>query len=112
MSQQEQPWQPGPNDLPFTTHLINPHGDRHLGFNDEEGRFYRLWQHRQPEPLHTGDAVLLRPSDVDQIIQFSMLWVKNHPSDPRSNTLTDELAAGVKAVVLHFAQATQAPVQR
>ncbi|MFC8668551.1 hypothetical protein [Streptomyces sp. NPDC057199] len=112
MSQPEQPWHPGPNDLPFTTNLINPHGDRHLGFNDEEGRFYRLWQHRQPEPLHTGDAVLLRPSDVDQIIQFSVLWVKNHPSDPRSNTLTDELAAGVKAVVLHFAQAAQAPVQR
>ncbi|MFD3809255.1 hypothetical protein ACFWTC_38270 [Streptomyces sp. NPDC058619] len=52
MSQQEQPWQPGPNDLPFTTHLINPHGDRHLGFNDGEGRYYRLWQYKAPEALH------------------------------------------------------------
>lgn len=94
------------------THLINPHGDRHLGFNDVEGRFYRLWQHRQPEPLHTGDAILLRPSDIDQIIKFSMIWVKNHPTHPRSSDLSDELAAGAKAVVLHFAQAAQAPVQR
>ncbi|MDI5969431.1 hypothetical protein POF50_008765 [Streptomyces sp. SL13] len=112
LSQPEQPWQPGPNDLPFTTHLINPHGDRHLGFNDVEGRFYRLWQHRPPEPLHTGDAILLRPSDIDQIIKFSMIWVKNHPAHPRSSDLSDELAAGAKAVVLHFAQAAQAPVQR
>ncbi|MBZ3908869.1 MULTISPECIES: hypothetical protein [Streptomyces] len=112
LSQPEQPWQPGPNDLPFTTHLINPHGDRHLGFNDVEGRFYRLWQHRDPEPLHTGDAILLRPSDIDQIIKFSMIWVKNHPTNPRSSDLSDELAAGAKAVVLHFAQAAQAPVQR
>ncbi|MFF8919096.1 hypothetical protein ACF08M_38830 [Streptomyces sp. NPDC015032] len=67
MSQQEQPWQPGPNDLPFTTHLINPHGDRHLGFNDDEGRFYRLWQHRQPEPPHTGDAILLRRRPDHQV---------------------------------------------
>lgn len=111
MSQQEQPWQPGPNDLPFTTHLINPHGDRHLGFNNADGRFYRVWQHRRPEPLHTGDAILLRPSDVDQIIKFAMLWVKNHPAHPRSDALSDELAAGAKAVVLHFAQAAQAPVQ-
>ncbi|MFC9930041.1 hypothetical protein [Streptomyces sp. NPDC127190] len=68
--QPEQPWQPGPNDLFFTTHLISPYGDRHLGFNDADGRFYRLWQHHQPEPLHTGDATLLRPSDIDQIIKF------------------------------------------
>ncbi|MEU9671641.1 hypothetical protein AB0E25_40185 [Streptomyces bobili] len=71
-----------------------------------------MWQHRQPEPLHTGDAILLRPSDIDQIIKFSMIWVKNHPTHPRSSDLSDELAAGAKAVVLHFAQAAQAPVQR
>lgn len=34
--------QPGPNDLSFATRLVNPHGDRHLGFNDADGRFYRL----------------------------------------------------------------------
>jgi len=68
LSQQEQPWQAGPEELPFTTHLVNRHGDRHLGFNDDDGRFSRLWRHTSPEPLHTGDAVLLRPSDIDRII--------------------------------------------
>ncbi|MET7685769.1 hypothetical protein [Streptomyces sp. NPDC005423] len=54
----------------------------------------------------------MRPSDIDQIIKFSMIWVKNHPTHPRSSDLSDELAAGAQAVVLHFAQAAQAPVQR
>ena len=106
------PWQPGPNDLPFTTHLINPQGDRHLGFNDVEGRYYRLWQHKAPERLHTGDAIFLRPSDINQIISYANDWVRNHPEDPRGYELIDEVAAGSKAVVMHFAQAAQAPVQR
>ncbi|WP_199546318.1 hypothetical protein [Streptomyces sp. N35] len=112
MSQPEQPWQPRPHELPFTTHLINPHGDRHLGFNEADGRFYRLWQDRRPEPLHAGDAILLRPSDIDQIIKLSMIWAMQHPNQPRSGDLADEVAAGAKAVVLHFAQAAQHPVRR
>ncbi|MFC4034741.1 hypothetical protein ACFO3J_25205 [Streptomyces polygonati] len=112
MSQQEKPWQPGPGDMPFTTNLINPHGDRHLSFNEEDGRFYRLWQHRAPEPLHAGKAILLRPSDIDQIIKFSMLWLERHPGSQRGSDLADEVAAGAKAAVLHFAQAAQAPMQR
>lgn len=107
MSQPEQPWTPGPSDLPFTTCLINPEGDRHLGFNDKEGRFYRLWQHQQPEPLHTGAAILLRPSDIDQILRLSMLWVMNHPGDPRSYDLADEAVAGAKTAVMHFAGLAQ-----
>ncbi|KUM67167.1 hypothetical protein [Streptomyces curacoi] len=64
----------GPARPPFTTHPINPRGDRHLGCNVEDGRFFRLWQHKSPpEPPHTGQAILLRPSDIDQTIQFSML---------------------------------------
>ncbi|MDJ0347609.1 hypothetical protein QMK19_41095 [Streptomyces sp. H10-C2] len=51
--------------------------------------------------------ILLRPSDIDQIITFSMIWVKSHSTDLRSNALIDELAAGAKGVVLHFAQAVQ-----
>ena len=104
MTQPEQPWAPGPEDIPWTFALINPHGDRHLAFNDQEGRFYRLWQHQPPEPLHTGEAVLLRPSDIDQIIKHSMIWIMNNPRHPRSYDLSDELAAGAKAVVVHFAQ--------
>lgn len=103
MSQPERPWVPDPHDLPWTTHLLNPHGDRHLGFNDQEGRFYRLWQHQPPEPLHAGDAILLRPSDIDLIIKVAMIWVIQHPTDPRSYAVSDEIAAGAKAAVLHFA---------
>jgi hypothetical protein len=83
--------------------LINPQGDRHLALNDQEGRFYRLWQHQPPQPLHTADAILLRPSDIDQIITLSMTWVITHPGDQRSYALVDEIASGVKAVVMHFA---------
>jgi hypothetical protein len=104
MNQPERPWIPGPADMPWTTTLINPHGDRHLGFNDQEGRFYRLWQHRRPEPLHTGEAIMLRPSDIDQIIKLAMIWVINHPTHPRSYEISDEIAAGAKTVVLHFAE--------
>ncbi|WP_331756107.1 hypothetical protein OH791_38750 (plasmid) [Streptomyces anulatus] len=56
--------------------------------------------------------ILLRPSDVDQIIKFAMIWATRHAADPRSDALVDEVAAGAKAVVMHFAQAAQAPVQR
>ncbi|MCX4774945.1 hypothetical protein OG322_40375 [Streptomyces sp. NBC_01260] len=112
MSQPEQPWQPGPNDLPFTTHLINPHGDRHLGFNDVEGRYYRLWQHKAPERLHTGDAIFLRPSDINQIISYAMTWVRNHPDDPRGHELIDEVAAGAKGIVMHFATLSTAASPR
>jgi hypothetical protein len=42
-TQPEQPWMSGYDDLPpWTTFLANPHADRHLGFNDDEGRFYRI----------------------------------------------------------------------
>lgn len=34
------------------------------------------------------------------------------PAHPRSDALSDELAAGAKALVLHFAQAARAPVQQ
>jgi hypothetical protein len=107
VSQPEQPWMPGPGDLPWTVHLINPQGDRHLGFNEQEGRFYRLWQHREPQPLHAAQAILLRPSDIDQIIKIAMIWVMEHHGDPRSGALVDEMAAGAKSVVLHFAGLAQ-----
>lgn len=104
MSQPEQPWRPGPDDIPWTTALLNPHGDRHLAFNDKEGRFYRLWQHQPPEPLHTADAILLRPSDIDQIIKCSMVWILKNPDQPRCYELGDEIAAGAKAAVMYFAK--------
>lgn len=95
---------PGPNDIPWNTALVNPQGDRHLALNDEEGRFYRLWQGRAPQPLHAGEAILLRPSDIDQIIKFSMIWIMNNPGHPRCYEFGDEIAAGAKAAVMHFAK--------
>lgn len=38
-----------------------------------------------------------------------MIWATRHAAVPRSDALVDEVAAGAKAVVMHFAQA---PVQR
>lgn len=108
MSQSEHPWSPGPDDIPWTVALINPHGDRHLALNDQEGRFYRLWQHKPPQPLHTGEAILLRPSDIDQIIKCSMIWIIDHPGHPRGYALSDEIATGAKAVVIHFAEQARA----
>ena len=103
MSEQETPWMPGHEHAPFTVALVNPHGTRHLGFDLQTGIWHRLWQHRPPEPLHTGEAVLLRPSDVDLIIKTSMSWSARNWGHQRAGMLTDELAAGVKQLVLHYA---------
>jgi hypothetical protein len=29
--------------------------------------------HKSPGPLHTGDAIFLRPSDINQIISYAMV---------------------------------------
>jgi hypothetical protein len=103
MHQQEEPWMPRPSDIPWTVALINSHGDRHLAFNDSDGRFYRLWEHQPPQPLHAGEAVLLRPSDVDQIIKSAAVWIINNSGHPRAYDLSDEIAIGTKALVTHLA---------
>ena len=108
MPQPERPWSPGPRDIPWSIALINPEGDRHLAFNDHEGRFYRLWQHQPPQAMHAAEAILLRPSDIDQIIKCSLSWMLNHPGHPRCYELGDEVAAGAKAVVVYFTQHARA----
>ena len=52
--------------------------------------------------MHAGDAILLRPADIDLIIKVAGMWISSHPGDPRGHELTDEVAAGAEAVVLHF----------
>ena len=104
-TQAETPWMPGPDDLPWTFSLLNmTDWDRHLSFNDKEGRWYRLWQHRQPEPLTADAAMMLRPSDVNLIIRHAMWWATEHPDSPQANALIDQCAAGAKALVVHFAK--------
>lgn len=100
----EQPWMPStPKGMPFDITLASPNGTRHLAFDNATGRWYRLWQNRAPEALHTGEAIFLRPSDVDQIVKFTNIWSVRNPDNPRMGQLIDELADGVKQLVLHFA---------
>jgi len=106
--ERERPWTPSPAQAPFAFILANPEGDRHLAFDEETGRWLRLWQHREPEPLHTGRAVLLRPSDVDSIIKISSVWSMRNAGAERADDLIDELAEGVRQLVLHFARAAGA----
>ncbi|ROQ78244.1 hypothetical protein EDD95_4842 [Streptomyces sp. CEV 2-1] len=105
MNQPEQPWQPGPNDLPFTTHLINPHGDRRLGFMMSKAGTTGCGSARPP-----SGSTPATPS-INQIISYALIWVRNHPDDPRGYELIDEVAAGAKGIVMHFAQAAQATSQ-
>jgi hypothetical protein len=110
VDEKEQPWLPGPANLPFTLTLLNPMGDRHLAFDDDCGQFYRLWQHRSPEPLTTQDAIRLRPSDIDMIIKTAGAWILSHTAHPRAGELIDEIAAGAKGIVLYFASADHVTV--
>lgn len=106
---EETPWMPeSPEQLPFPVTLASPDGTRHLAFDSEAGRWYRLWQRRDPELLHTREAVFLRPSDVDLIVKVSSGWSAENGGRPRAGELIDELAEGVKELVLHFAKAAGA----
>lgn len=42
-------------------------------------------------------------ADIDTIIRISNTWIMRNSTHSRSNDLVDELARGVKALVLHFA---------
>ncbi|MCX4821563.1 hypothetical protein OG883_17015 [Streptomyces sp. NBC_01142] len=48
------------DDVVLDPQTASGHGDQRLGFNDADGRFYRLWQHRRPEPMHTAPQALIR----------------------------------------------------
>ncbi len=108
MSRPERPWMPGPHDTHVDFALINPEGDRHIGFVQRDGCWYRLWQGRQPELFkHAGEAILLRPSEIGEIIKISMAWVTAHPGHPHGADLVDQIAAGAKTAVAHLAGLSQ-----
>ncbi|WP_165942564.1 hypothetical protein [Micromonospora sp. KC721] len=46
---------------------------------------------------------MLRPSDIDKIIQLSIIWIARNPQHQGVHRLADQLARGSKALVLHFA---------
>lgn len=85
--------------------MASPAGVNHLGFNEVGGQ----WMHLRPSGPHgritAGEAVMLRPADIDVIIKVSWNWARSHPGDPRGAELSDEIGAGAKAALMHFAQA-------
>ncbi|TDD37845.1 hypothetical protein E1287_07245 [Actinomadura sp. KC06] len=84
--------------------LLNPEGDRHMAFDPANGQFYRLWQHKAPEQINGGEAILLRPTDIDLVLKQAMTWIMQHPGTDRAYRLGDEIIAGAKTAVVYFAQ--------
>ncbi|CCH28625.1 hypothetical protein ABZ816_34810 [Actinosynnema sp. NPDC047251] len=105
----ERPWAPGPN-VPFDYVLASPAGINHLAFDHRTGIWHRLHENGSAEPLHVGQAILLRPSDVDSILTFSMSWClgAGH-GKPRSEELVDELANSIGVLVRHLAERAGVP---
>jgi hypothetical protein len=98
----EQPWFPGP-ELPWQFVLTNPEGTRHLAFDHQRGGWLRVFRDGSSKPLRPSEAVLLRPSDVDTIIKWTVAWGLEGGRGNRAQELVDDLAAGVKAAILYFA---------
>jgi hypothetical protein len=95
MATQERPWIPGPS-IPWKMVLVNPEGDRHLAF--ESGQWLRIYENLSSEPLTPGAAMALRPSDIDTIIRWTVLYGRTDPGE-RADHLIDEMASGVRALV-------------
>ncbi|MGX6607489.1 hypothetical protein ACWKSP_35995 [Micromonosporaceae bacterium Da 78-11] len=99
----EQPW--FPDQTRWHTVLVNPHGIRHLAFDDQHGQWLRIYHDGTAQPMTAAEAIFLRPSDVDAIIKISMIWYgRQGLRHPRGGRLIDEVAAGAKNVILHFAE--------
>lgn len=106
----ETPWQPDAdyitrhNLLAYRTVLVSPAGICHLAFNSLTGGWVRLLQDGSTQKVTAGEAALLRPADVDQIIKITVGWSWFMPaSDNRRNEMVNDLAAGVKRLVLAMA---------
>lgn len=95
MATQERPWRPGRN-VPWRMVLVNPEGDRHLAF--ESGQWLRIFEDLRSQPLTPGEAMALRPSDIDTIIRWTVAYGRTNPGQ-QADRLVDEMAAGVRALV-------------
>lgn len=85
--------------------LASPAGLNHLGFDHAGGRWFQLQQFGSPLPISAGEAIMLRPADINVIIKQSWGWAQSHAGRPRCLELSDEISAGAKAVLMHFANA-------
>jgi hypothetical protein len=97
MAIQERPWLPGPN-APWRMILLNPEGDRHLAF--ESGQWLRVFENLTSQPLSVGEAMALRPSDIDSIIRWTVVYGRTNPG-PQADRLIDEMATGAR-VLVHY----------
>jgi hypothetical protein len=99
----ERPWMPG-SEVRWEMVLASPDGTRHLAFDSQRGTWLRIFQDRREQPLRASEAILLRPSDVDTVIKWTMVWCmgKGLGSDQASE-LVEDLANGVKVVISYFA---------
>jgi hypothetical protein len=85
--------------------LLNPEGTRHLSFDPEQGVWYRLLEDDSPRELSVSEAVRLRPSDVDSIIKWTMLYCLRHSSESKHvNELIDDLADGMRVTISYLIQ--------
>jgi len=91
--------------VPWEMVLASPEGTRHLAFDRRQGTWLRIFQDRREQRLRASEALLLRPSDVDTIIRWTVEWCmgKGLGSD-RATELVDDLANGVRVVILYFAE--------
>lgn len=85
--------------------LASPAGLNHLGFDNAGGRWFLLQQFGSSLPISAGDAIMLRPADIDLIIKQSWGWAQSRAGHPRCLQLSDEISAGAKTILLHFASA-------
>jgi hypothetical protein len=99
----ETPWFPGGQDTEASFILLNPHGVCHLAFDELRGQWQRLRQHHEPEQISAAEAMLLRPSDIDQVIKVSNMWALEHPGDPHARALVDQISMTAKELVMHYA---------
>lgn len=87
--------------------LASPSGVNHLGFSRAGAQWLHLKQSGPHGRITAGEAVLLRPVDIDQIIKISWEWAGSNPGHPRCLELSDEISSAAKSVLLHFAHATR-----
>jgi hypothetical protein len=56
--------------------LASPNGLNHIGLVGLSGQWMHLRRSGRHVPVSAGEAILLRPSDIDQIIQQSWIWAQ------------------------------------
>lgn len=110
----ESPWQPSVDYLASLPDqhmlLLSPSGRYHLML-DNTGQWWHLVQNGTPDPIDAGRAAQLRPTDCDLVMKTTLIWAwKTGADEAAATTAIDELAAGIKNMVVHYALAPRDPM--